>query len=410
MSNTVPNLRHIRAFREVARCKSISLASERVFLSQPAITQAIAKLEETVGVQLFDRRSDGMFLTEPGRLFSKRIERVLGYTRNGAREAVRIGARKGARSQSDSAQLLTASQLRALIAVANAGNFSLAARSVGITQPTLHRTARDLERVLGVKLFEKTGQGIVLTRAARVLAQHVKLAFAELQQSFAEIEEWRGVDKGQITIGTLPLARTYLLPQAIAALQREHPEVRISVVDGPYDDLLHGLRHGDYDFLVGALRDPVPIDDVVQEPLFNDPLVIAARAGHPLAWQKAVTIDQLASYPWIVPRKGTPTREKFEQLTAGYATASVGLVESSSFILIRGLLTESDRITIISAHQIYHEAASGLLAQIRFDMSGTERPIGLTTRRDWHPTATQTKFIDFLREAGKIAQKGKPRP
>lgn len=404
MKKSIPNLRHLRAFREVARCRSVSLASEKVFLSQPAITQAIVKLEEFVAAPLFERRSDGMFLTEPGTLFLNRIERVASYIRNGVREAARISGKKGVRNAANNDQLLTASQLRALVAVADTGNFSLAARSVGITQPTLHRTARDLERVLAVPMFEKTGQGIALTRAARVLAKHVKLAVAELDQGYSEIERWRGNDGGRITIGTLPLARTFLLPEAIIALSRDHPDICISVVDGPYDDLLHGLRHGDYDFLVGALRDPVPIDDVVQEPLFEDPLVIVARSGHPLAARASVTVDDMAGFPWVVPRVATPTRKQFDILFGQDTAPPPGLVETSSLILVRGLLLGSDRITIISAHQVRHEVELGLLAVLPFDMAGTARPIGLTMRRDWHPTATQEKFLRFLRDAGRSAQ------
>ena len=73
----IPNIRHLRVFLEVVECKSISKASERVFLSQPAITQAIAKLETTMGTSLFSRRSDGMYVSESGEVFALRIRRAL---------------------------------------------------------------------------------------------------------------------------------------------------------------------------------------------------------------------------------------------------------------------------------------------------------------------------------------------
>lgn len=279
----LPNIRHIRAFREVARRYSISQAAEQVHLSQPAITQAIAKLEETLGTALFLRRSDGMFPTEAGTLFLERAERLLEHLRAGARDSIRIGGRKGGRGFPDFDQLLTAAQLRALTAIADAGNFSLAARAVGLSQPSVHRAARDLERLSGLSLFTRTDTGIALTPAAKALVQHAKLAFAELEQGFAEVATLLGVDSGHIVVGSMPLARTFIVPTAINALVKEEPEVRLSVVDGPYSDLLHGLRHGEIDVLIGALRDPVPIDDVVQEPLFHDPLAVVARGGHPLA-------------------------------------------------------------------------------------------------------------------------------
>ena len=179
--------------------------------------------------------------------------------------------------------------------------------------------------------------------------------------------------------------------------------MRVSVVDAPYNELLHGLRHGEMDLLIGALRDPVPVDDVLQEALFDDPLAIVGRNGHPLVKKKRITADDLATYPWVLPQRGTPTRDHFETLMSGHLPAG-GLVESSSIVLVCGLLLDSDRLTLISRHQILREQAQGLLTILSYDMTGTRRPIGLTTRRNWRPTATQSRFLDLVREAAKEVQ------
>ncbi|MGF7174371.1 LysR family transcriptional regulator [Azospirillum doebereinerae] len=401
----IPNIRHLRAFREVARRRSISQAAEQVHLSQPAITQAIAKLEGQLGTPLFERRFDGMPTTAAGALFLDRVERMLEGLRVGAREAARLGDRKAARGFPDFDQLLTAAQLRALVAIANAGNFSLAARAVNIAQPSIHRAARDLERLAGLTLFTRSATGIVLTGAARVLVQHVKLALAELDQGFAELAVHLGVDQSRIVVGSMPLARTYILPAAINALTAERPEVRLQVIDGPYGDLLHGLRHGEIDVLIGALRDPVPIEDVVQETLFTDPLAVVARAFHPLSRRPTVTPADLAACRWVVPRPGTPTRDRFDALFAEHGLpAPTGLIEASSLQLIRGLLLDSDTLTLISLHQIRHERDLGLLVPLPVALPGGERPIGLTLRRGWRPTATQERFLACLREAGQGAR------
>jgi DNA-binding transcriptional LysR family regulator len=398
MKPELTNLRHLRAVREVAECRSISQAAERVFISQPAITQAIAKMESQLGMPLFERLSDGMRPTEAGNVFAQRIERALELIRYGGQEAIRIGGERGTRRQADIDRMVTTTQLRALVAVASARNFSLAARAIGTSQPALHRAARDVEALMGIDLFEKTSQGIELTRAAQTFVQQVKLAFAELAQGFAEMAAMRGVDTGQIIVGSMPLARHSILPAAINALSRELPEVGVSVIDAPYGELLHGLRHGEMDFLIGALRDPVPVDDVVQEALFQDPLVIVARSGHPLTGKRRLTLADLAAYPWVLPQHGTPTRDQFETLMNGHPPAG-GLVESSSIVLICGLLFESDRLTLISRQQILREQEQGLLTTLPYDMSRTRRPIGLTTRANWRPTAAQDRFLQLVREA-----------
>ena len=402
MDNMAPNLRHLRAFCVVAAHQSISRASEEVFLSQPAITQAIAKIEQALEMELFTRRTDGVFITEAGKLFLVRAQRVQEFIRTGIKEARRISQIKSGEGFDHLDQLVSGVQLRALIAIAKTGNFSLAAKHVGISQPSLYRAARDLERLSGMTLFRKTGQGIELTPAAKICARYAKLAFAELTQGYMEIEEYKGNDSGRIVVGTMPLARTYILPTAINRVLEKRSGVQISVIDGRYEDLLHGLRYSEIDILIGALRNPPPIDDVVEEAVFEDELALFVRADHPLTKKKKIAIDELAGYPWITPREGSPTRTKFEELfSARQLPLPSSLIEASSLVLIRGLLTGSDRITILSAHQTRHEQEQGLLVQLPFDLGDTRRPIGLTTRQDWHPTTTQAELVEALRTAGR---------
>lgn len=262
------NLRHIRVFLEVARFGGISAAADTVSLSQPAITQAIAKLEATFQQGLFVRTSSGMFLTEAGELFRARADRALELVSQGCDLAVRKQSRNLPARKATFDQQITSTQLRALLAVEHSGNFTLAARHIGVSQPSLHRVSRDLEAVSGLRLFVKNQQGIDLTDAARVLAQFSKLAYAELKLAFEEVDATRGVDSAHLVVGSLPLARSFILPEAINDLTRERPSVQVTVVDGSYDDMLFGLRHGDIDFIIGALRDPVPIEDVEQTALF----------------------------------------------------------------------------------------------------------------------------------------------
>ena len=405
MKSFIPNLRHLRAFREVARCQSISQASPIIFLSQPAITQAIAKLESTLGILLFERRNDGMFVTTEGNLFLDRVNRALNLIKAGVKESAIIGLKKNANSIYGVEKRITNIQLRALIAVADAGNFSLAARSIGITQPSLHRAARDLEFQTGIVLFVKSRHGIELTLAAKPLVLCAKLAFAELLQGIGEIAEFCQLDSSEIIIGTMPLARSYILPKAIIEHTKKHPEAKIKVVDGPYDDLLHSLRHGELDFLLGALRSPNPVEDVFQEGLFEESHTLVVRRDHPLVKQKNVSVSDLAQYPWIVPPKKTPTRVLFENLFREKNIVCPNrIVETSSFILLRSLLLASDRIAIVSTHQVIVDEKVGLIHSLPLNADTKKRLIGITVRRDWRPTASQNEFLNLLRRAGKTAE------
>ena len=394
----IPNLRHLRAVCMVAETRSVSRAAERIHLSQPAITQAIDKLEARLGAALFEHGPEGMAATQAGKLFCARAATALDFLRAGAREISRAAGRGRVAPELD--RLFTVAQLRALIAVSAAGNFSMAARNIGLSQPSVHRAAKELERLAGLSLFDAATHGIELTRPAQFLAQQARLAFVEIEHGFAEVAELSGGDSSRLVIGAMPLARSHILPEAIDRLMRERPNVLVRVVDGPYRDLLHGLRNGEIDMLIGALRDPAPIDDVEQIALFDDRLAIVARTGHPLFARKKIGEADLMAYPWVVSPPGAPTRDYFESMFPPAVRGKLpGLIETSSLIVVRGALLRSDRLTLISQHQIVTEQSLGLLAPLPVPTPGSARSIGLTIRRGWRPTATHELLMRHIRAA-----------
>ena len=398
----IPNFRHLRAFQEVVKRRSISQAAAAVYLSQPAVTQAIGKIEDLLQIPLFDRLSDGMRPTAAGEAFAHRVGRALELVKAGAAEAQRIAGERGAKRIREVLPLLTTTQLRAFVAVGSASNFSLAARQLGTSQPALHRAARDLEALISTPLFEKTTRGISLTKAGQALFQQVKLAFAEFAQGFAEVASVNGIDAGRVVIGSLPLSRHFVLPEAINAFAARYPGVTVQVTEAPYNELLQGVRYGEIDCMIGALRDPLAVDDVFQEALFSASLCVAARSDHPLVGKKKLAAADLAAYPWVVPARGTPTRDRFDALFAKHKLGlPAGLVESGSLVLIRGLLKTSNRLTLISTHQIRVEQEMGLLTRLSYDLGDTRRDIGVTLRRDWLPTEVQADFLAFLRQAAR---------
>lgn len=382
------NLRHLRFFAAVAELKSLTATSERWHLSQPAVTQAINKLEREAGGPLFDRTRHGFFLTPRGEILLKRVESafaLLDPILGEISPRLRIS--------------LTYAQLQALIAVSESENFTLAARRLGLAQPTVHRAVTQIEQEAARSLFERTSFGILPTRLCQALAQAARLAIYEFDQADAELAQFDGSEAGAVVIGAMPLARSILLPRALARFRQQYPTFAVRILDGTYDALLGDLRRGSIDFLVGALREPAPIEDVIQERLFDDRLALLARPDHPLAKQTSVSIDDLLAYPWVVPRLGTPTRTQFETLftSVGKATPQ-RLIESGSLLLMRGVLGESDHLGCISRHQSKPECDHGLLAQIPFSTDHLIRPIGLTYRQNWQPTRIQQQMMEIISE------------
>lgn len=395
----LPNLRHLRAVAAVARRGGIGAAVEELHVTQPAVTQAIQAVERRLGVALFARGQTGMSPTTYGRLLAERVERAGTELRRAEAELRAPGALE---------RRVTLRQVAALGAVADTGSFTYAAQRLGVSQPAVHRAVRDLERMTGATLFVRRGAGLAPTAAGEALIRRVKLALAELCQALDDIAAEAGTVGGRIVIGTLPLSRTILVPRAVIEARQRHPALRVALVDGPYDALLTGLRCGDIDVIAGALRRPPPVDDVVEEALFDDPYALVARAGHPLVRAGAVGLDALVRAEWAVARAGTPLRAHLDALfaEAGLPPPRVA-VETSSLAAVRGLLVESDMLSMISRHQIRYEEQAGQLARVPVDLPAISRRIGLAVRADHRPTPGLAAMLDSLRAVGaRLADPG----
>ena len=389
------NLRHLNAVATAARLGSISAASQAMNLSQPALTQAVAKVEAVLGHRLLDRQPGGVVVTEAGRLITGRIERALAYVAQGGR-SVRRGVRLPPLPNVE--RRITLGQLLALMAVDHAGSFALAARHTGLSEPAVHRAARDLEQLLEVPLLARQGRTVQPTAAAVRLLRFARLAQAELEAGFDELAALRSEGAGRVTVGVMPLARAILLPQALARFASAYPAASVNVVEGPYIEVLSALREGAIDVVVGAMRAPLPVADVVQEPLFDDDPVIVGRKGHPLVGEPGFAFGRLLDFPWVIAAPGAPVRRRWEQMFM-----EKGLepprprIECGSVMVVRGLMLEDDWLTLMSRDQFLLEERVGLLNEIAGAGSSLRRQIGMTTRADWRPTQLQHGFLSIFR-------------
>ena len=155
--------------------------------------------------------------------------------------------------------------------------------------------------------------------------------------------------------------------------------------------------------LIGALREPVPAPDVQQEPLFGDRLGVFCRPTHPLlSASKTPSKAELARFPWVVARRGTPTREHFDAYFAGIEAEERGeIIESNAPMLVRGLLQGSDRLTMISKTQVGEDVRLGSLSPVPIRMNDKPRMIGVALRSDWAPSPAQFEFLEILRDSAR---------
>jgi len=370
------NLRHLWAVVEIAELGRMSAAAQAVNLSQPAITQALARIEAALEAPLFERRQDGMIATDSGALLVPRIRAAREHIAN---------------------PHVTMSRMRAVLALADTGSYTGASALTGLSLPSLHRAVSDLSLSLRRQLVERRGKAVVMTEAGTALARSFRLARVEIEAGLAELDALKGLETRRIVIGAMPLSRAKVLPAAVARFLRRHPHVRISIVEGSRAELVEPLRNGAVDLIVGALREPLIEPDLVQEALFRDRPAVIARRGHPLEGELP-TLERLAAYPWVIASPGAPLRESWQRMFHDAAVALPPVpIESGSVMTIRQLLIESDLLTMLSPDQVAVELEAGWLVTLRDAPAAQERSIGVTSRASWRPTTVQAEFLADLR-------------
>ncbi|HEV7776616.1 MAG TPA: LysR family transcriptional regulator [Luteibacter sp.] len=397
------NLRHLDALTAIGRAGSMSAAARLVSLSQPALAQAIGKVERLLGERLFERQPNGMVPTEAGRLMIIRIERALRYLTQGIR-LVRRSARLAPATHIE--RRVTMAQLRALIAVEGTSSYALAAEQTGLSQPAVHRAVRDLQQFLGTTLLVRVGRAVRPTDVANRFVRFARLMLSELRTGMDEIGAHDAARGGRIRLGTLPMARAMFLPELLGRFATAHLAASVEVVEAPYGELLDALRQGDLDLLIGAQRDPSLMKDVVQEGLFDDEPVIVGHSMHPLRDTRQLSLADLLRYPWVIPSRGVPMRANWERMFRNHGVEPPKLrIECGSVLITRGLMLRGNWLTLMSRDQFLFERSAGALIEIGAPGEVLRRRIALTRRSDWRPTPLQA---DFVRMAHRLAGERAP--
>ena len=371
---------------------SLTAAADALGITQPAASQAIHALESALGATLITRTD--MTVTSEGEMALVRFRRIFDFVKH-APAAPRLASKLDT--------LLAWPHLRAVAAFLAHGSFSAAARGLGQSEPAVQRAAREAETIMGLALFEGTGRAIRLTTAGQNAARAFSLAIGEFESARADLMERLNRFEGRMNIGTLPLTRTFLVPDAVAQLAARYPLAQFEILEGSYDTLIAELERGRIDILVGALRQTLDSRTLEQERLFDYELKVVGRAGHPLTRRHDITPADLSDFSWVIARQGTPSHETFDAMAATFPDGHPARqsVETGSLNVVRGVLLKSDHLALLSTHQIRYDLEAGFLAVMDCALPPSRRSVGLTYRRHWLPTRLQAEFLTELREGSE---------
>ena len=195
-------------------------------------------------------------------------------------------------------------QLEYLVAVADGPTWAAAAERVGVSPSALSQGLAELERRVGVDLFERDGRRRLVRSAARPVLDHARQVVALTGDLVAWSERVRGTTTGSVRVGMIDVAAVVHFPDELAAFRAERPDVEIHLTVAPSRGLLDELRVGRFDVVV-CVEPAGPIPGVRTAELMSEALVIVAPAG--------TTIGEPAGWgPWVLFPEGSHTRAQVE--------------------------------------------------------------------------------------------------
>jgi DNA-binding transcriptional LysR family regulator len=205
----------------------------------------------------------------------------------------------------------TMNQLRCVLAVAETGSFTTGASRVHLSQPALSRSVREVERMLGVRLFERTTREVALTLDGVEFAAVASEIIESFDSGLARFQSYRSGMLGSLVVTALPSMTTSVMPEVVARFKNEHPGVRIQILEAHASEALTHLREGRAEVAVterperdGALaRRDLRIVDVG-----DDEVVLAVSDDHRLAGRDSVRWSELAAESFILFPAGTSLR------------------------------------------------------------------------------------------------------
>jgi LysR family transcriptional regulator, transcriptional activator of the cysJI operon len=283
-------------------------------------------------------------------------------------------------------------RLRAFAAFARRRSFSAAARELRISQPAVSKHIADVERQAGVKLVERRSRSGELTPAGDFLANHVLRAQALLAQAGRGVAEFRQRPTGALVIVASGVPATYLLPEVVAAFQRAHPGVRVTIESGASAQTMDALRSHRAE--LGVVGGFAAAPEIEAQPLIEEEIVVV---GPPRLAGRRMSRQDAEAATWISPYEGSATRAAVEAAWADSGITPSRRLELPNWEAVKLAVARDDGVAGCSRFTVERELRAGSLAVVRLRGWSARRTISIVRHRDSVLTPSAREFVAMLR-------------
>lgn len=294
--------------------------------------------------------------------------------------------------------------LELLVVLAESGTMRVAASRLHLSQPAISKMLMEVEEGLGVRLFERSRQGVVPTGAGAAAVHRARVVMGELAHACEEVEAIRNGASAVLRVGTFSV--TSIVPAAVVQLRKRLPGVAVHLHDGRVRELIQRLLEGELDCVFGALTSEILTSDLLaslqSEVLLQDRLCVLAAPSNPLLRRRGLRWLDLRDAQWVAPPRQTLVRQAFMTafLDAG-STPPEPVIEPMSSVTVGAVLRlDPGLLCAVRLEHARDEIARGGVRRLTVAPDLALPPLGLFTRRtDSSATPVLHAFASALRKA-----------
>jgi LysR family hydrogen peroxide-inducible transcriptional activator len=286
-------------------------------------------------------------------------------------------------------------QLRYFVAVAELGHFTRAAERCLVAQPSLSQQIGKLEKELGKPLFDRLGRVVRLTDAGRTLYDQAVSILASVEEAKRQVADASGDHGGVVSVGAIPTVAPFLLPAVASAFQRRYRRSRCIIFEDLTAHVIENCLRGELD--VGVLALPVSDPRLHVEPLFEEELLLALPAGHPLTRKRKVTTDDLTGQAFILLSEMHCLGEQIVSFCNQESCSPFMVCRSAQLLTVQELVSVGHGVSLLPAMACEADRRSGRVYR-RLSGPAPSRTLAMIWHKQRYQQPPVRRFIEMMRD------------
>lgn len=285
--------------------------------------------------------------------------------------------------------------LEIVLAISDFGSLSKAALQLHLTQSGLSRAISEIEEIVGGRLFERTGRGMVCTPLGEAMCRHAQVLLGDLDKAELDLGAVASGSLGSLSVGCFSLFSGWPMAQAVRQFRQLHPGVALSLHAGMNERLIEDLDAGKIDLLVSR-RAPTLNPEIYRSiDLMEDSVVLACDASHPLA-SLSPTLEDCVSYPWIAAPAKNRVRVEMESHLRAAAIALPDFVGALSLEFALAMIADGEYLCMLPRSVAMTLERRGLLRILPVPLALNSPPLAAIWRRERSSTRQLREFNAVL--------------